>query len=206
MNFSERLKEYMAAAGINQTQLSKLTGINKSSICEYLSGSYEPKSRNIIKIANALNISPEYFLNLHDKVNAVTPDNKSLDDTHKIPLIGNIAAGRPILAVQNFDEYITCDKSINADFCLRVTGDSMINARIYDGDIVFIHEQSDVNDGDIAAVLVDDSATLKRVYKYGDMIQLRAENPKYKPMNFNRNNCSSVRILGKAVALLGNVI
>ncbi|MBB5335858.1 transcriptional repressor LexA [Pectinatus brassicae] len=201
--FAERLRKYMMAAEISQTKLSRLTGINKSSICEYLSGSYEPKQQNVLKIAAALNIPPEYFwgMNLLDKA------KKDVNEkVKKIPLIGSIAAGRPILAVQDFDEYIPCDSSLKADFCLRISGDSMINARIYDGDIVFIHEQSDVNDGEIAAVLVDDSATLKRVYKYGNMVQLRAENPKYKPMEFDRKTCSDIRILGKAVALLGNVI
>ncbi|WP_182188331.1 transcriptional repressor LexA [Pectinatus frisingensis] len=202
-DFSEKLHEYMIAAGINQTKLSRVTGINKSSICEYLSGSYEPKQKNVLKIAAALNIPPEHFWGMQLSSQVKNADN---DSVRKIPLIGRIAAGRPILAVQDFDEYIPCCDNIKADFCLRISGDSMINARIYDGDIVFIREQAEVNDGEIAAVLIDDSTTLKRVYKYGSMIQLRSENPKYKPMEFNRNNCSDIRILGKAVALLGSVI
>lgn len=202
-DFAEKLREYMETAGISQTKLSRLTGINKSSICEYLSASYEPKQKNVLKIAAALNIPPEHFWGTK-----ILSKEERYDEgaVRKLPLIGNIAAGRPILAVQDFDEFVPCDNSIKADFCLRISGDSMINARIYDGDIVFIREQSDVNDGEIAAVLVDDSATLKRVYKYGNMIQLRAENPKYKPMEFDRNNCSDVHILGKAVALLGGII
>ncbi|WP_196594459.1 transcriptional repressor LexA [Pectinatus sottacetonis] len=201
-DFAKKLREYMTESGMNQTKLARLTGINKSSICEYLSGNYEPKQKNVLKIAAVLNIPPDYFwgMSIPEK-----KGKKNENEIKKVPLIGNIAAGKPILAVQDFEEYIPCEKSIRADFCLRVSGDSMINARIYDGDIVFIHEQADVNDGEIAAVLVDDSATLKRVYKYGNMVQLRAENPKYKPMEFNRNNCNDIRILGKAVALLGNV-
>lgn len=202
-DFAEKLREYMTAAGINQTKLSRITGINKSSICEYLSGSYEPKQKNVLKIAAALNVPPEHFWGMKM---AAAEKKEPEGSVKKIPLIGSIAAGRPILAVQDFDEYIPCSDTVHADFCLRVAGDSMINARIYDGDIVFIHEQADVNDGEIAAVLVDDSATLKRIYKYGNMIQLRAENPKYKPMEFSRNNCNNIRILGKAVALLGKVL
>ncbi|MDQ0202427.1 transcriptional repressor LexA [Pectinatus haikarae] len=202
-DFAEKLREYMDATEISQTKLSRITGINKSSICEYLSGSYEPKQKNVLKIAAALNIPPEYFWGMK----IVSSEKKgNTASVKKVPLIGSIAAGKPILAVQDFDEYIPCSDFVKADFCLRVAGDSMINARIYDGDIVFIHEQADVNDGEIAAVLVDDSATLKRIYKYGNMIQLRAENPKYKPMEFNQGNCSDVRILGKAVALLGRVL
>ena len=89
----------------------------------------------------------------------------------------------------------------DADFCLRIHGDSMINARINDGDIVFIKQQSTVENGEIAAVLVNDSATLKRVYFVDDTVQLRSENPKYKPMVFSKNNCDNFRILGKAIAL-----
>ena len=89
----------------------------------------------------------------------------------------------------------------DADFCLRIHGDSMINARINDGDIVFIKQQSTVENGEIAAVLVNDSATLKRVYFVDDTVQLRSENPKYKPMIFSKNNCDNFRILGKAIAL-----
>lgn len=95
--FAERLRKYMMAAEISQTKLSRLTGINKSSICEYLSGSYEPKQQNVLKIAAALNIPPEYFwgMNLLDKA------KKDVNEkVKKIPLIGSIAAGRPILAVR----------------------------------------------------------------------------------------------------------
>lgn len=202
-DFAEKLHEYMQTAGISQTKLARITGINKSSICEYLSGNYEPKQKNVLKLAAALNVPAEYFFGMK-----IVSENssKNTDNIKKIPLLGNIAAGKPILAVQEFEEYIPCNENIKADFCLRITGDSMINARIYDGDIVFIHEQADVNDGEIAAVLVDDSATLKRVYKYGNMVQLRAENPKYKPMEFDRGNCNDIRILGKAVALFSKLI
>lgn len=82
----------------------------------------------------------------------------------------------------------------------------MINARIYDGDIVFVKSQPDVLDGEIAAVLIDDEATLKRVYKMNGFVQLQAENPKYKPMIFSKDNCINFRILGKAIAFQGNII
>ncbi len=118
-----------------------------------------------------------------------------------MPILGRIAAGLPILAQENIEGYMPSDNNTEADFCLRIKGDSMINARIYDGDIVYIKEQPIVENGEIAAVLINDSATLKRVYKINDTIQLRAENPKYKPMNFTIDNCDEFRILGKAIAL-----
>lgn len=123
--------------------------------------------------------------------------------TKKIPVIGTIAAGEPILAVENIEEYIDLDKKISADFALRVRGDSMVGANIFDGDIVFIRKQSDVDDGEIAAVIIDDSATLKRVFKFENKVVLRAENPKYKPILLNGDK--SVYIVGKAVYKLSEI-
>lgn len=126
--------------------------------------------------------------------------------THKIPLLGTIAAGIPILATEDCEQYIEVGDSVKCDFCLRVQGDSMIDARINDGDIVFIKKQSDVENGEIAAVIVDDEATLKRIYKGKGFITLVPANPKYKPMTFTESDALSVVILGKAVAFQSKVI
>ena len=102
------------------------------------------------------------------------------------------------------------DKSVHADFALRCKGDSMINARILDGDIVYIRKQDNIENGEIAAVLIDEctsisEATLKRVYIYDDKIRLCAENPQYTDKVFFENDMNKVRILGKAVAFLSSV-
>ena len=123
-----------------------------------------------------------------------------LPQTKRIPLLGSIACGEPILTEENIEEYIKLDKDIPADFALRCKGDSMINARIFDGDIVYIRQQPDVENGEIAAVLIDNEATLKRVYKYPHRIELRAENPTIKPFEYSDEEMNTVRILGKAVA------
>ena len=123
----------------------------------------------------------------------------------KIPLLGEIAAGQPIYADEHIEEFLPVDDEVKADFALKIKGDSMINAQINDGDIVFIRQQSDVDNGQIAAVLIDDSATLKRVYHMDGVIQLQAENPQYPPMIYSKNNCDECRILGLAVAVLGKV-
>ena len=94
---------------------------------------------------------------------------------------------------------------IQADFALRCKGDSMIGARILDGDIVYIRQQPDVDDGEIAAVLIDNEATLKRVYKMPGRLQLRAENPAFLPINLEGDELETVRILGKAVAFKSSV-
>jgi repressor LexA len=115
-------------------------------------------------------------------------------------LVGKIAAGTPILAQENIEGYIDLEDSIKADFCLTVEGDSMINARINDGDIVFIRQQPEVEEGEIAAVLIDGEATLKRFYRHENAVELRPENSTYKSMFFTSNNCTTFKILGKAVA------
>lgn len=188
--FATTLQKLLIEKNMKQSELSRLTKINKSSISEYLSGNYQPKYKNILKIAEVLNVSPTIFLE---------DTTKDIDIKH-LPILGKIAAGIPILAQENIEGYLPYDGN-DADFCLRINGDSMINARINDGDIVFIKQQSTVENGEIAAVLVNDSATLKRVYFIDNKIQLRAENPKYKPMIFSKDNCEDFRILGKAIAL-----
>ena len=115
-----------------------------------------------------------------------------------LPLLGEIAAGTPIYADEDA-ELVYCDDSLGCDFALRIRGDSMIGARIHSGDLVFIRSQDDVDDGEIAAVVVDGEATLKRVYHIKNGVQLISENPRYAPMIFTLEECDSIRILGKAV-------
>ena len=120
----------------------------------------------------------------------------------RLPVIGEIACGSPIVANEEYDEYVTVDDGVDASFCLRAHGDSMIGARIHDGDIVFIREQTSVNNGEIAAVIIGDEATLKRVYYYPneEKLILTPENPRYSPMAFSASELMNVRILGKATA------
>ncbi len=119
--------------------------------------------------------------------------------TSKVPLVGAIACGEPILAAENIEGEVDVPERIHADFALRCKGDSMINARIHDGDIVYIRQQPAVNNGEIAAVLIGDEATLKRVYVYEDHVVLQPENPSYEPLVYFGEAMSTVRILGKAV-------
>ena len=132
---------------------------------------------------------------------AIDEPTKSSDlvQSKKIPMLGTIAAGIPNVAEERCEYYVEADRGINADFCIKVKGDSMINARILDGDLVFIRMQPDVNDGEIAAVMIDGEATLKRVYKVPGRIQLRAENPAFKPIEVKEEDHADVKILGKAV-------
>lgn len=128
------------------------------------------------------------------------PDNiLPMPATYTVPLLGTIACGEPILAAENIEDNVEVPEHIHADFALRCKGDSMINARIHDGDIVYIRQQPAVNNGEIAAVLIGDEATLKRVYVYEDHVVLQPENPAYEPLVYFKDAMQTVRILGKAV-------
>lgn len=196
-----RLREQL---GLSQDELAKRLGYrSRSTIAKIESGSNDIPQSKIAAFAAALETTPAYLLGL--EVSAPASASPVASRINRVPLLGTIAAGTPLFADEQIEEYIEVNDTIRADFCLRVQGDSMIGARIYDGDIVFIRRQNDVADGEIAAVLVDDSATLKRVYKDAHAIRLHAENPKYKPMVFTRDNCDTVIILGKAVAFQGTI-
>ena len=133
-----------------------------------------------------------------------------LPKTRKVPRLGTIACGEPILAQENIENYDRAPEGVNCDFTLKCKGDSMVGARINDGDIVYVRQQDEVENGEIAAVLVDDAseistATLKRVYLYENQIVLQAENPKYSPLVYTGEDMNKVRIIGKAVAFLSEV-
>ena len=101
--------------------------------------------------------------------------------------------------------YVESTTNVNADFVLKVHGDSMTGARIHDGDLVFIRQQPEVENGEIAAVAIGDEATLKRFYRYGDMVVLRGENPEFKELTFSGEELEQLRVLGKAVAFQSDI-
>lgn len=124
----------------------------------------------------------------------------------KIPMLGNIACGEPTFADEQHEIYIETDGHIQADFCLTCAGDSM-EPKLMNGDIVFIRKQREVNDGQIAAVLIEDEATLKRVYydRANNILRLIAENPKYDPLIYSGEQLDHILILGKAVSLFRKI-
>ncbi len=125
----------------------------------------------------------------------------------RFPILGQIACGNPIFAEQNYETYVDASADIKADFCLIAQGDSMIGARIQDGDVVFIRAQDIVDNGQIAAVIIDDEATLKRWYYYPEKskLVLTPENPAYEPLVFIGEELNSVRCLGLAVSFMSNL-
>lgn len=130
-----------------------------------------------------------------------TPSNIfKMPDTYQVPMVGTIACGQPIQAIEEVEETVAVPNWIRADFALRCKGDSMINARIFDGDIVYIRKQPDVENGEIAAVRIGDEATLKKVYHNEKRIILRAANPLFPDMEYEGVQLAEIEILGKAVA------
>lgn len=207
---SDRINEAIEKSGYSYAELSKITGISKSTLQRYATG--ETKKipiDNIEKIARATNTDSRYLMGWEDESSEKDPldilmekyDNIKPVKLKRFPLLGEIACGEPIFAQEDRESCVMADMDINADFCLTAKGDSMINARINDGDIVFIKEMPMVENGDIAAVIIDDDATLKRVYYYPEdnTLQLIAENPKFKPLIYKNEELDQIRILGKAV-------
>lgn len=210
--FSERFKLLRKERGLSQAALATELGFTKSSVNMYERGDREPGLESLETIADFFNVDMDYLLGKSDVQNrflytpasdaesVALPDNiLSMPVTYTVPLLGTIACGEPILAAENIEDNVEVPEHIHADFALRCKGDSMINARIHDGDIVYIRQQPAVNNGEIAAVLIGDEATLKRVYVYEDHVVLQPENPAYEPLVYFKDAMQAVRILGKAV-------
>ncbi|MBQ8491305.1 MAG: helix-turn-helix domain-containing protein, partial [Acidaminococcaceae bacterium] len=172
--------------GLSKQYISVLEkGVNPNTKKEFI-----PSIETIKKISDGTGINLTTLIGMLDPdqqigINNPNPipnfDNIIPIKKKSFPVIGTIAAGTPIDAEQNIETYVPEDEDLDADYALRVKGDSMIGDDINDGDIVFIRQQPDVEDGEIAAVYVDGGATLKRVFKIGESVQLRSSNSKYKP-------------------------
>ena len=192
----------------NLKLLRKKSGLSQRDFAEIIHASQNTVSQweSAKEIANYFNVSVDYLLGVESKNEHTSQELLSKYpelipvETKKIPLLGEIACGKPIFTNEEYEVFVDAATDIQADFALKACGDSMINARINDGDIVFIREQPDVNNGEIAAVAIDDEVTLKRVYRQENSITLVAENPVYAPLVYTQQSAVTIHILGKAVA------
>ena len=212
MKLGDLIREYRAQHDLSQRQFADKCDLSNGYISILEKGTNPNTGKPVIptipqlkKLANGLGITVMEMLESVDDmpidITEGIPNIIPMPETRKIPLIGSIACGAPILADEHIEEYIGIPKHIHADFALSCKGDSMINARIFDGDVVYIRQQNTVDSGEIAAVLIDGEATLKRVRVYDDHISLEPENPQYRPLVYWGEEMNTVRILGKAVAL-----
>ena len=203
LSIGKRIKEIRISKNITQDELALKIGTTKQTIYKYENEIVTNiPSQKIELISNALNTTPDYLMGWSDKSTDdlySIPGINPIPKTYKRPRLGTIACGEPILAEENIETYDDIPDNIKCDFTLVCKGDSMINARINDGDIVYIKQQRQVDNGEIAAVLIDNEATLKRVYIYEDKVVLQPENTKYPPFVYTKEEMNNIRILGKAV-------
>ena len=216
--FKDVLKGLREEKMLSQKELAEELGLGYSTIGMYENGSRMPKYDILDHLADYFNVDMDYLLgktSIRNKYRECinNSDFLYLDNIYKVnkvkfPMLGTIACGEPIYADEQRESYVMAGTEIHADFCLKCKGDSMINARIYDGDIVFIRKQEIVNNGEIAAVIIDNEATLKRFYyfKEANVVILKAENPKYKDLEYKGEQLNQIRVIGKAVAFQGDVI
>lgn len=201
-DIGSKIKAARKAAHMGQAELGEAIGIGKSSISEWESGKRSPDIDKVKDIAKVLNVTPTYLMGWKEED---VPDQRPLPAgllpvvKRRIPIIGHVAAGVPIMAEREYEEYEDDTYGISCDYVLRVEGDSM-EPRVLDGDVVYVRQQPDVDDGQIAVVGVDDSVTLKVVYHLPNGLQLVSLNPKYKPMIYTQSNTDYLAIIGLAVA------
>lgn len=222
---SERLKQILSERHIRQIDIIEAAKpysekynvkLNKNDLSQYVSGKTEPGQSKLSILGMALNVNEAWLMGYDvpiERKNEETSENifekypniQPLPEMRKVPLLGAIACGEPIFREE--DEWISLPNDIKADFCLRCQGDSMIDARINDGDIVFIKSCPEVDNGQIAAVSIDNEVTLKRVFYYPEKnrLVLYPENKAYEPFVYMNEELNDVRILGRAVMFLSGV-
>lgn len=210
--FIQRLSDILQERGMKQADLAKLTGIRPSSISDWLTGKYIPKQDKIDVIAKALSVSPAWLLGYGDisTVSNTTPIHHK--KIARIPLLGRVAAGIPIEAIENIEDYEEMYIPVSEDphdyFALRIVGHSM-EPRIWDGDIVIVRKQDDADNGKIAVVLVNgNDATVKQIKKSDSGITLIGMNPAvYAPHFYTAEEVIQlpVRILGVVCEVRGKI-
>ena len=213
MTIGERIKKRRTELGLSVDDIAEKLGKGRATVYRYENGDIEKLPTTVLEpLAIVLKTTPAYLMGWEENnENNTAPDYSHikgimpLPEMRKVPLLGAIACGEPIYREE--DEWISLPTDIKADFCLRCEGDSMINARINDGDIVFIQSCEIVDNGQIAAVSINNEATLKRVYYYPEKnkLVLSPENPKYEPFVYTNEELDDIRILGKAVMFLSLV-
>ncbi len=200
---ANKLKELRKAKGLTLDALAERLGTSKQTIHRYENGVISNIPHEKVRaLARALEVAPSELMGWESE------ELREGASIKRLPLLGEIACGVPIYAEEHRGAFMYVSADMDADFCLTAHGDSMVDARIHDGDTVFIKSQPSVDNGEIAAVIIDDEATLKRVYFYPDdgKLILSPENPRYAPLVYIGEELNSIQILGKAVAFQSAVV
>lgn len=198
--FNDILKSLRTERGMTQQRLADELGVTKGAVAMWETGKRTPESGMLVVIAQLFGVSVDLLLGASSDVEL--PRGARRVAQKRLPLLGSVACGEPRFADGEIEAYVPADDELRADFCLRASGDSMINARIFDGDILFVRSQDIVEDGEIAVVLIEDETTVKRFYydRENNVITLVPENPTYRPMRYSGAELDRVRVLGKVVA------
>lgn len=200
-----RIKSLREEQQKSKAQIARELNMPYTTYVNYENEAREPNSEVLIQIANYFKVSVDYLIgrteNRHSE-NSFPHNLIPLKKIARVPIIGRIACGEPILAEQNFEGSTLLPEGVSADFALKCQGDSMIDANIQDGDLVFIKETPEVENGEIAAVVIGEEATLKKFYQQGSTITLLPANSRFEPLVYQKEEINDIRICGKAVAIL----
>lgn len=208
--FAERLKVAMENRNLKPSELAELANLPKSSISQYLSGMYEAKSKGIYKLAQALNVSEAWLMGLDVPMSNDIALLSNAIEVVKIPVLGKVSAGVPIMAEENFEGYALAPASqIKSDkeyFYLRVQGDSM-NLKFPEGCIVLIEKTDYIEDGDIGVIAINGyDATIKLYKRKGNTISLNpmSSNPIHQQQMYDIKE-TTIHVLGKAISYQGTI-
>lgn len=202
MTVGEKIKTLRKSLGLTQTELGQRVGVQKNAVSKWECGRVEDIPTSTIKLlANLFNVPASYLID--DDTSPVTSPLLPLPRMKRWQVLGGTACGQPLFKPLE-DASVLAPADIDADFVFQCVGDSMINARIFDGDTVFVKE-GEVPDGQIGVVRVGDEYTLKRIYHGADYLELRSENPMYPPIII-RGEQENAEIVGRAVQFLSRVI
>lgn len=208
MSIGTRIKKLREELGLSQDELAIKMGYkSRSSINKIENGTNDIPQSKVVAFAKALNTTVAYLMDWQEETESEKLPNNliPINKVRYIPVLGRIACGEPLFADENVIDRIVLPENVSADFALLCKGDSMINAKIHDGDTVYICKQPIVENGEIAAVLINDEATLKKVYISDTYIKLVPANDNYEPFVYHKEEMNDVKILGKAVAVLHKI-
>ena len=209
VTIGQKIQALRKSRDLNLEDIAQIAGVSIPSVHFWESGKFKPKTQSVRKICQHFGLDFQPFIDEETDYfdNDMPKDLIGMPSTRLVPLLGDIACGDPLNPDASSAESVQMPDFIHADYALRCKGDSMINARIYDGDIVYIRQQPEVVNGEIAAVIVDDEITLKRVYRHPHYTILQPENPAHEPIILTPQHFQTgkARIIGKAVAFTSKV-
>lgn len=210
MTTGNRMKSRRKELGIPVDTVAAALGVSVATVYRYESGEIEKVPGTILEpLAKVLHTTPAYLMGWAAEHQSIQyPSNiMPLPAMKEWPVLGATACGKP-LHREMLDETVLAPVDIKADIVFRCVGDSMINARIFDGDAVFIHLQPEVENGQIAVIRIGDEYTLKRVYVFDHYVELRSENPTVKPIILRGPELEpdSFEVVGLAVAFMSAIL